>query len=448
MAAKTLAMTESAETARAHVAAFDGLAAALPGAGLDWLGALRSEALARFAAGGIPTRRLEDWKFTGLDPLVRSAFAPGAEAASGTADVPRGTLDALAPGEFAARLVFVDGAYRPDLSEAAEMPGVTILPLSQALSAHGQAIAPILSTGDQGAQALIALNAAFMAGGAYVALADGTEIERPVALLFLSAGGDGAARHLRNVVALGPGARARLVEIHAGLDGSGGGVFDNAVTDIALAPDSRLDHLRIQAEGPETLHHSHSAVRIGRGAAYASFTLSTGADISRQETAATFAAPGGRCRLLGAYLGRRRQHMDHTTRVHHAHPHCTTEEVFKGVLDDRAHGVFQGLIRVAPHAVKTDAHQKNQNLLLSDRAVADAKPELEILADDVRCSHGATVGDLDADELFYMAARGIAPAEARRLLVAGFIDDLVARMEDEGLARLLRTHTNRWLAEE
>jgi Fe-S cluster assembly protein SufD len=410
----------------------------LPGSRDGDLARLRADALARFAETGLPTRRIEEWKFTGLDALTRGIFAPAAPAVE-TA-LSREDIRRLAPVAEATTLVFVNGALDVSLSDPLPT-GVTTLPA--ALDAPSARFAGRFSTGTGHGQTLIALNAAFMSGGAVVDLTAGAALERPLVLVFL-AGGDGAAVHTRNIIRLGVRAHARVIEVQASLPGSGA-TFSNAVTDIELGQDAELRHARIAAEGAGALHHAHAAVAVGKGAAYTSFALSVGGELTRQESDVRFTGEGGRVRLFGAYLGRGHQHMDHTTRVWHDHPNCTTEELFKGALDDHAHGVFQGLIHVAPHAVRTNAQQKNTNLLLSDRAVADTKPELEILADDVKCSHGATVGDLDPDEIFYLRARGLTSDDARRLLLAGYLEDLIARLDDDAIAIVVRAHAGTWL---
>ncbi|MGE0650196.1 MAG: Fe-S cluster assembly protein SufD [Alphaproteobacteria bacterium] len=426
------------ETVRAHVAAFDGLLERLPGSRDRDLARLRADALTRFAEDGLPTRRIEEWKFTGLDGLTRAVFAPTAAAAAIT--LSRDDVRPLAPAADATTLVFVNGTLDPDLSDAPP-PGVATLPA--ALDAPGTPLSRHFSTGTGRGQSLVALNTAFMAGGAVIDLAAGATLDRPLVLVFI-AGGDGVAVHTRNLIRLGTDVRARVIEIHASVPGAGA-TFSNAVTDIEIGANATLHHARIAAEGEKAFHHAHAAVSVGKGAAYTSFALSVGGELTRQESDVRYTAEGGRVRLFGAYLGRGRQHMDHTTRVWHDHPGCTTEELFKGALDDHAHGVFQGLIRVAPHAVRTDAQQKNTNLLLSDRAVADTKPELEILADDVKCSHGATVGDLDEDEIFYLRARGLTGDESRRLLLAGYLEDLIARLDDDAIGSVVRTYTGSWL---
>jgi len=429
------------ETVAAHVAAFDRLAKSLPGAANSAVAKLRADALGRFRAAGLPHRRLEDWKFTGLDALTRTVFSP-APAATPKIDAAR--LDALAPVANAIRLVFINGRFADDLSTLLTQTGVTIGPLAPSLDGIDPAT---LSRGDEGAaHALVALNAAFMSDGAAIELADDTALERPIVAINLS-GGDGAAVHTRNLIRLGARARATVIDIHAGLDGAAP-AFSNGVTDVTLAEGAALWHGRIAAEDDGALHHGHARVHIGAGADYAAFALSVGGALTRQETDVNFTAAGGRARLYGAYLARGRQHMDHTTRVRHDHPGCTTDELFKGVMEDQGHGVFQGLVHVAPGAIGTNANQKNTNLLLSDRAVADSKPELEILADDVKCSHGATIGDLDPDEIFYLRARGLDGDAARRLLLTGYVEDVIARVENESLAAVLRTHATRWLGQE
>jgi Fe-S cluster assembly protein SufD len=427
------------DTARAHITAFDTLSQTLPGTALA---GMRRDALARFTEVGLPTRRLEDWKFTGLDHLASAGFSPSALTANPVAAIGPDFIQRLAPIPGAITLIFVNGCLQAGLSTPLIETGIRVSPLADVLNDPGFKVK--LATGDGPAQSLVALNTAFMADGALIKLADDSALEAPVVLVFLT-GGDGNAAHSRNILTLGARARAQVIEIHATIPGAAAG-FSNTVTDVALGDSAALHHLRIATEAPGALHHSFTDATLGENARYNSFALSVGGELSRQESDVRFAGTGGHAALYGAYLGRGHQHMDHTTRVYHDQPGCTTDEIFKGALDDHAHGVFQGLLRVAPHAIKTDARQKNTNLLLSDRAVVDTKPELVILADDVKCAHGATVGDLDPDELFYLSARGIPPVEARRLLIAGYIEDLIERLGDETLATVIRTHTDAWLA--
>jgi len=435
----TATTTEKTTTRDAHLQAFGALAPELPGRGINWLDTLRHDALRRFEDAGIPHRGLEAWKFTGLDVLAKHTFAPAQAAAA--AD-PRSDFG---PGDCAAKLVFVDGRFSESLSQRPTLAaGITVTTLATALHETPGLMEGHFSATDSAAGALWDLNAAFMADGAVVRLDAGAKLDKPVSLVFLSSGAEDCASHVRNLITLGAGAEVKVIETHGDPSGIRAAAFSNAVTDVALAEGAALIHVRVQDLGPSAVHTARAVVKIAEGANYESFALATGAALSRQESDVTFTGPDGAARLFGAYLGRGRQHLDHTTRVDHAHPRCRTEELFKGVLDDRAHGVFQGLVRVAPKAIGTDARQKNQTLLLSDRAVADTKPELEILADDVKCAHGATVGDLDTDGLFYLMARGISEAEARRLLIGGFIGDVIDRFGGDAVVRHLNACVARW----
>jgi Fe-S cluster assembly protein SufD len=435
----TATITNNATTRDAHLNAFGALAPELPGRGIDWLDTLRHDALRRFEDAGIPSRRLEAWKFTGLNILAQHPFAPGAAGAA-----PK-SLIGLSPGETAARLVFVDGRFDDGLSDIPPLGiGITVTNLAALLRDDPDQVAGHISAAEDAAGALWDLNAAFMADGAVVRLDAGAKLDKPVSLVFISSGPEDGASHIRNLITLGAGAEATVIETHDDPSGAQAAAFSNAVTDVTLAKGTTLTHVRVQDLGPNAVHTARAVVKIAESANYESFALATGAALSRQETDAIFTGPDGAARLFGAYLGRGRQHLDHTTRVDHAHPRCRTEELFKGVLDDRAHGVFQGLVRVAPKAIGTDARQKNQVLLLSDRAVADSKPELEILADDVKCAHGATVGDLDTDGLFYLMARGLSEAEARRLLIGGFIADVIDRFGNGAVAHYLNACVVRW----
>lgn len=438
----TATTTDYATTGDAHLQAFGRLAPGLPGRGIDWLDTLRRDAFQRFKDAGMPHRGLEAWKFTGLNVLAKHAFSPVPEAeAAAEADA----RSDFGPGEHAAKLVFVDGRFHVGLSRRPTLAkGITLSTLAAALTETPGLMEGQFSAANGAAGALWDLNAAFMADGAVIRLDPGAKLDKPISLVFLSSGAKHGAHHVRNLVTLGAGAEAKVIETYGEPSGARAAAFSNAVTDVALGEGATLTHVRVQDLGPSAVHTARAVVKIAKGAHYGSFALAMGAALSRQETDATFTGPDGAARLFGAYLGRRRQHLDHTTRVDHAHPRCRTEELFKGVLDGRAHGVFQGLVRVAPKAIGTDARQKNQALLLSDRASADTKPELEILADDVKCTHGATVSDLDADGLFYLMARGLSEAEARRLLIAGFIGDVIDRFDHGAVARHLTACVARW----
>jgi Fe-S cluster assembly protein SufD len=262
-----------------------------------------------------------------------------------------------------------------------------------------------------------------------------------VPVQILNLGASASAAHLRHVVILGEGASATLIESYFG----GAGAWTNAVSDIALAAKASLTHVTWQGEGSEAFHTGVSRARLLAGASYSSFVLQTGARLARREIDVIMAGEGATCRLHGVSLGRDKQHMDNTTVIEHAAAGCSSDEHYRGVFDDEAKGVFQGAIVVKPHAQKTDAHQLNENLLLSERAEAHSKPELEIHADDVKCGHGATAGELDEQALFYLRARGIGREAARAMLIEAFVAELVDGVGHEDAKVLLSEAVSQWL---
>ncbi len=423
-------MTETTQT-KPYIDAFP---AARGGAG-DRLRPQREAALARFAALGFPTRRQEAWRFTDLRPLERQSYPPSAGGAA-----PAAALDALRLAGATHRLVLVNGRFAPELSDLAALPeGAWIGPSAQAL-AERPALS-LLDAGEiDGAQPFAALNAAFFTDGAVIALAPGVVLDRPVEIIHLGRAEAPVSLHLRSRIELAPGSRARVVESFAGT----GPYWTNAVLGVELGAGATLEHVRLQDEGVEAIHLSLARLRLGAGACYDAFALTLGGALSRQDVQVELAGEGARVGLGGVYLLRGTQEATTALLVDHAAPGCTTRELFKGVIGDRAHGAFQGAIAVRPGAQKTDAHQLNKNLLLSRRATVDTKPALEILADDVKCSHGATVGDLDEGALFYLRARGIAEAEARRMLIEAFAADALDMVEDTALRAHLAGHLQRW----
>ncbi|MCA9726419.1 MAG: Fe-S cluster assembly protein SufD, partial [Candidatus Eisenbacteria bacterium] len=410
-------MAQAIDVTQAYSDQFARLRPDLPGEGDPRLATLRADALSRFAAAGIPTPRLEDWKYTRFSALLDAPFAPAPAVADG---IDGAALDALASGLAGApRLVFVNGLLRADLSDLGGLPaGIAVETLGAAPSALAEALE------DGGADALWSLNAALARDGAVVTVAKDTAIDRPLHILHLARpDAEAEASHVRHLIRLEPGARATVVESHFGPDGTA--YWSNIAGRVLLGRDARLTHYRQQREGDGGLYRESVRAVLEAGATYESFALMLGGAIARDEIAVRFAGEGASCILDGVFLGRGGQHHDCTTRIDHAVPHCTSHETYRGVLDDKAHGVFQGLIQVAEQAQKTDAHMLSKTLLLSDRAAIDAKPELEILADDVQCSHGATTGDLDAASLFFLRSRGLPEAVARAMLVEAFVAEMV-----------------------
>ena len=404
-----------------------------------WLAARRAAALANFGDKGFPTRRQEAWRFTDLRPLQRTAFPP----ASGGGAV-SAALDAYRCAFATHRLVLIDGKVAPALSDLGALPqGAFLASTTETLADAPDLVAAALEESDaQGNQPFASLNAAFFTDGFVLALEPETVLDRPVEILHVaSAGAPPRSHHLRNFVRLGANSRAVLLETYAGA----GAHWSNTVTALHLRDGAALHHARLQDESAEALHFAVSRARLGRQAHYRSFVLTLGGRLSRQDLLVRLDGEGAELGLDGAYLLRGEQEATNATFVDHAAPGCTTRELFKGVVADRAHGVFLGSIGVRPEAQKTDANQLNKNLLLSRRATVDTKPELEILADDVKCSHGATVGDLDEAALFYLRTRGIAEGEARRMLIEAFAADALERVEPAALRAYLAHHLQSWL---
>ncbi len=409
------------------VGAFEQLREDLPGAPLGWLQDARRGALARFRDEALPSRRVEEWKYTDLRALADTEFGvPSADVSDALRQRAAGIGDPGAP-----RLVVANGRVDHDASRLDGLPaGVTLLPMSRALETHADALKASLDPAN--GDALAALNGAFMMDGYVLLLDAGVTLEPDIEIVFLAdAAGGPVALHPRNVVVMGEGARATVNETHLG----DGVYWSNPVTDISLAPGSALHHYKTQAEGGDAFHLAQARVTLQQGAHYQGFLAMTGGRLARQTQSAVIAGPDAAFNVAGAYLVGAGQHCDITTDVEHAAGGGASRQVFKGVLDDDGHGVFQGKVTVARDAQKTDAHQLNNALLLSDAAEIDAKPELEIYADDVKCSHGATAGDLDESELFYLQARGIDAATARRLLVSAFVRAALEEIREADRAR-------------
>jgi Fe-S cluster assembly protein SufD len=402
-------------TASPFVADFDRVAATLPGAGGRWLPNLRRNALERFAETGVPTRRDEEWKYTSLGALEKTAFA--AE--------PNGSERAVTPAEVAAlsfdgleghRLVFVDGRYAPALSQRAPLPaGATLGNLGEVFAIAPAWLAPLVARA-RNATAFFDLNSAFMTDGLYLHLARDTVLHLPVHVVFIATAA-GRAVHPRNLVVAESGAQAKIIEHYAGGDAA---YFTNAVTQIAAADGASIEHYKVQQEGPQALHIGAVHASQARASRLRSHSIAFGAALARTDIATSFDAEGCEATLDGLYVVGGRQHVDHHTRIDHSRPHGTSREHYRGVLDGTSRAVFNGKVIVHAGARKTDAAQANHNLLLSRGAEVDTKPQLEIHADDVKSKHGATVGRLDAVQLFYLRSRGFDETTANALLTHAF----------------------------
>ena len=404
---------------------------------------LRLSGITRFETLGFPTTRNEDWHFTSVSPIAEGSFAPL------DAPVTAVTPAHLAPFSFAASdwhtLVFVNGRFSAALSGGGALPdGVRVLPLAQAWDELSMLVEQHLGRiASFDVHTFTALNTAFINDGAVVHVAADVEVARPIHLLFVNDGSvaPGVA-HPRNLIVLDRHAKATVVESYAGL--AGGGYFTNAVTEASIGDGATLTHLKLQRESAHAFHVGTLDVRQARDSHLFSFSFASGAALSRTNIYTELRGEGCGATLNGLYLGDGDQHIDHQTRIEHVEPNCYSRELYKGILDGAAHGVFNGKVYVHPEAQKTDGKQTNNTLLLSEKAQIDTKPQLEIFADDVKCTHGATVGRLDETSLFYMKSRGLNARTARELLTYAFAADVLETIElaevREGLesATLLR----------
>jgi Fe-S cluster assembly protein SufD len=396
-----------------------------------WLAALREQGAARFAELGFPTTRDEEWRFTPVAPIAEAGFGPAAPATV--------TAAALAPFIFGhaewPRLVFVNGRYDAALSSVAALPaGVRVASLAEALAADPSLEQHLGRHVAVDATPLVAQNTASFEDGAVVTVAPNADAgEVPVHLVYVTAPGTAGASHGRNVIVVGRGARAALVESYVALGGHADTYYTNVVSELVVAENAWVEHVRIQRESEKAYHVGLTHVEQARDSHYRNFTFTMGGKISRHDLHCRLNAENVETLMYGLYLGRDEQLVDNHTVIHHDHPECRSWEVYKGVLDDRSHGVFNGKIFVQPEAQKTDAKQTNRALLLSDTARIDTKPQLEIFADDVKCTHGATVGNLDDLMQFYFRSRGIPADAARRHLVYAFCAEVMAEVQIEAV---------------
>jgi Fe-S cluster assembly protein SufD len=403
-----------------------------------WLRARRRRALERFADAGYPGLRHEAWRHTSLAALSKAPLR------TERADPARADLAAarrlLGEDRGSIRLAFVDGAYRPELSSSPPAgKGAYVAPLSLARRDRPELVERFLAQPADAEGAFAALNSAFAEEGVVIALEPGARAERPVELVWIAtAASEGAVHHPRVEIEAGARSQVTVLERYEGE----GTYFTNARTNVSLADGAAVEHLKLQDESAGAFHLAGTSVRQAGASRFVSHLFQLGGSLARNELGVSLAATGAECVLNGLYAGRDRQHLDSRSRIDHASPGCRSQELYKGVLSGEARAVFNGTIDVREGAQGTDADQTNRNLLLSRDAAVNAQPQLRILADDVRCTHGATVSQLDDDSLFYLRSRGIGPAEARRMVTRAFMAELVGRLPEawrEGLdARLAR----------
>ena len=389
-----------------------------------WLKSLRRSAFEWVGVHGFPAGKDEAWKYTRVAPILEIPFAPaerGARRALSLGDVAELAGDLGGP-----RLVFVNGYFVPELSALKSLPeGVKLTSLASVFAQEGEALEALLwRRFRERSQAFTALNVALGEDGAFIRIPAHTSLEEPVHLVFLSdADATPLVSHPLSVVFAGAGSRATIVETHAGI--AGGIYLSNAVTEIVLEEGAVVDHYKVQNEVESAFHLAFMDVRQGRASRFTAHSVALGAALARHEVKVTLEAPEAQVALNGLYLPCDKQHLDNPTTIEHAAPHCTSRQLYKGVVDGHGRGVFDGRIVVQPGAMKTDASQTNKNLLLSASAQAYTRPRLEIFADDVKCAHGAAVGQIDEDALYYLRTRGIPQQAARNLLTYAFASEML-----------------------
>ncbi|MCU0770438.1 MAG: Fe-S cluster assembly protein SufD [Verrucomicrobia bacterium] len=393
-----------------------------------WLHPFRKAGIARFAELGFPTLKHEDWRFTNVAPITKLPFHPVREAAPDTLDAQ--TLAGFILGSLPAhRLVFVNGQFAPALSSVQALPaGVVVTNLRTALVEHSglmeRNLGQCASATDNG---FAALNCAFFHDGGFVHLPRNATLDLPVHLVFVATATQaGAQIHPRNLILADAGSRGTVIESYANTVDAA--YFTNAVTEIVAGESTELEHVKVQDESLSAFHIAAIHASLGRASQVQSHSLALGARLSRNNIRTHLGGEGLECVLNGLYLTKGDQLADHHMLVEHAQPNCASHEYFNGILDDKSKGVFHGRILVRPIAQKTDAKQTNKNLLLSDSATADSKPQLEIYADDVKCTHGATIGQLSEESIFYLRSRGLGQDTARRMLIHAFAGEITERI--------------------
>jgi Fe-S cluster assembly protein SufD len=425
-------VTTAIQNVESYLESFTEFEKQASGNNLPWLRKLREDAFARFCQTGFPTTRDEDWRFTNVSAIARTAFSLAEKDKGRVSD---SDLKPWRVEAAAAQLVFVDGQFRGDLSALGTLPAsVGILSLKEAIAKNPSALeAHVGRYLDIQRDAFSALNTAFIEDGAFVHVARGTALEQPIHLLFVSTAADSPRMvHPRNLLIFEKETQATVIEEYISL--GGGTVFCNSATELIAGDNAHVSHYMIEREDKDAFNISTLRIQLGRSTNVASHSLLLGGGLVRNNVHPVLAGEGAECLINGLFVGNGKQHLDNYMHVEHASPHCASRQFYNGILDGHAHGVFHGRIVVHKDAQKTDAKQTNRNLLLSDDAQIDTKPQLEIYADDVKCTHGATIGQIEENALFYLRSRGIDEVSARRFLLMAFAGECLDRMKP-GAAR-------------
>jgi Fe-S cluster assembly protein SufD len=407
----------------------------LPGEGA--VAVLRDNAFKHFDASGLPNRRVEEWKYTDLRALMRDAL-PLAQPPEGVAKARAKDAGKQFSGVDSRRLVFIDGAFVPDMSDLTPEPGLTVGSLADALAKADSLVAAHLGKTIETDDVAVALNTALMGDGAVIRVSAGTTLKKPLHLVFATGGGAPSSAFIRSLVVIEKDAGVTLIESH-----ENGGNQVNAALELIIGEGAQVDHVKLtQTRG---LHIGTLMAAVGARAKFSSFSFNADAELVRNQMFVRFAGEGTHAAIRGVNLLKGTEHVDTTLLIDHAAGHCQSREQFKSVLDGESRGVFQGKIVVRPHAQKTDAKMMTRALLLSEDAEADNKPELEIFADDVVCGHGATTAAPDEGLKFYLMSRGIPEQEAEALLIQAFVDDAIGEIAHEGLRGALMFAAAKWL---
>jgi Fe-S cluster assembly protein SufD len=404
--------------------------ATLPGAGLNWLTQLRQQAKAQFDRQGLPAKKVEDWKYTSLWALSQQTFSHTANETSCDA----AQVNRVAALENAYRLVIIDGQFNAELSNLVGLEdGLTISSIAETFAQVESVIGQQVDIDKPG---LTALNTMLMQDGVYLHVAAEQKISKPIEVLVVSTADNAdLASHLRHVIQVEAGAQATLVEHYVSLAETTG--FTNVVSEVQLAENATLNHFKLQHESMGQFHIATLAAKQAAGSVWNTNNISLGSKLARNDIHTQLQGEGAHVTMDGLYLVEADQHVDNHTRIDHAVPNTTSDEVYKGVLDGNSHAVFNGKVVVHKDAQKTDSSQSNKNLLLSRSCEIDSKPELEIYADDVKCAHGSTVGQIDEQQLFFLRARGLDEVAARSLLTYAFAVDVLQRIKDEPIRQAM-----------
>lgn len=423
-------MIAATELPGAYLSRFARLEKTLSAGEPDWLRGLRKKAISRFAELGFPSTRVEEWKYTDVSALAKTSFQAAEFRADGLPaellfDLP---MAHAAFSECCSRIVFVNGHYNPQLSSLDLPESIVAGSLAAAMKRKAPNVEEHLARhASFNRQAFVALNTAFMEDGAFIEIPRGVALETPIHLLYVATGDEPISAHPRNLIVVGEDSQASIIEDYVTLGDAS--YFTNAVTEVIVGENSVVDHYKLLAESEHAFHIATIQVHQARSSSFTAHSISLGGGLVRNDVNVLLDGEGAECALNGLYVTDHHQHVDNHTVIDHAQPHCVSREIYKGILDDESSAVFNGSIVVRKDAQKTDARQSNKNLLLSEHATINSKPQLEINADDVKCSHGTSIGHLEEDSIYYLRSRGIGVDEARAVLTYGFANDVLNKMK-------------------